>query len=96
MPSNINIASVCRLCLIEKHKNKCFKSIVGKESKERKIHFEIDEYYSLGDLELPGECQETIRLEVGVLQRGEGVRSLLIIQNVAIIYFHGSMENSLV
>ena len=56
----------------------------------------INRYYSLGDLELPGECQETIRLEVGVLQRGEGVRSLLIIQNVAIIYFHGSMENSLV
>ena len=63
---------------------------------EEKNIFENDKYYSLGDLELPGECQETIRLEVGVLQRGEGVRSLLIIQNVGIIYFHGSMENSLV
>ena len=73
-----------------------FKTIVVKESKERKIHFDNDEYYSLGDLELPGECQETVRLEVGVLQRGEGVRSLLIIQNVALVYFRGSMENSLV
>ena len=63
---------------------------------EEKIHFENDKYYSLADLELPGECQETVRLEVGVLQRGEGVRTLLIIQNVALVYFHGSIGTSLV